>query len=368
MCAAFIGLVFCFSAAANGADDWQFRLFNPATEGTARTMQIVFGDAAFTNGEKSPFERLGKNGREFQKKIGHQSDFIGVNQDQAAEPLATLTVTNLNDSGAGSLREAINAANANSDADTIVFASGLQGTIALSSALPTVIYSVSIVGPGARLLTVRRQSGFGSFRIFDVSGAAVISNLTIAGGNSGGFGGDDGGGLRVNFAGYLELNDCAVINNTANGNGGGIANLGGTLRLSRVTISGNSAPNGSGGGIYSTDGTTQDGDAVVNSSTVSGNTARYGAGIANVYVSTQYAFGARAIIYTDNTTIAFNTATAATPINGSTTIGGGAHQANDRALWFIRNTDHLEQRARQFQQRRLLLRFVCRAQQRLHRH
>ena len=41
----------------------------------------------------------------------------------------TFTVTNLDDSGAGSLRQAIEDANANADADTITFQAGLTGTI-----------------------------------------------------------------------------------------------------------------------------------------------------------------------------------------------------------------------------------------------
>src|SRR5262245_13689277 len=47
----------------------------------------------------------------------------------------TFTVTNTNDSGPGSLRRAINLANANPGSDVIVFQAGLTGTIALSSQL-----------------------------------------------------------------------------------------------------------------------------------------------------------------------------------------------------------------------------------------
>ena len=49
--------------------------------------------------------------------------------------MATFTVTNLYDSGAGSLRDAIDQANALGDADTIQFDAGLSGTIDLLSAL-----------------------------------------------------------------------------------------------------------------------------------------------------------------------------------------------------------------------------------------
>ncbi len=46
---------------------------------------------------------------------------------------ATFTVTNLNDSGAGSLRQAIADANNTSGDDAIVFQSGLTGTVTLTS-------------------------------------------------------------------------------------------------------------------------------------------------------------------------------------------------------------------------------------------
>ena len=59
--------------------------------------------------------------------------FASVQLDQAA----TLTVTNTNDSGSGTLRQAILDANANAGvADTINFDSGVTGAILLLSALP----------------------------------------------------------------------------------------------------------------------------------------------------------------------------------------------------------------------------------------
>ena len=54
-----------------------------------------------------------------------------------AADAATFTVTNTNDSGAGSLRDAIDDANATSVPDTITFQTGLTGTITLTSATST---------------------------------------------------------------------------------------------------------------------------------------------------------------------------------------------------------------------------------------
>jgi hypothetical protein len=51
---------------------------------------------------------------------------VGAARAPAAEA-ATFTVTNTNDSGAGSLRQAIEDANADTAADTIVFQAGVSG-------------------------------------------------------------------------------------------------------------------------------------------------------------------------------------------------------------------------------------------------
>ena len=69
---------------------------------------------------------------------------------EALEPralLATFTVTNLLNAGAGSLRSVINQANANPGADEIAFA--VAGTIPLAAALPAITDTVSIDGSTA---------------------------------------------------------------------------------------------------------------------------------------------------------------------------------------------------------------------------
>src|SRR6478609_1399547 len=81
---------------------------------------------------------------------------------------AVFTVLNANDSGAGSLRDAITQANATVAADTINFDTGVFSTpqtISLLTALPAVSQDVSINGPGANLLTVQRSSAT-NFRLF----------------------------------------------------------------------------------------------------------------------------------------------------------------------------------------------------------
>ena len=65
--------------------------------------------------------------------------------------LSTLTVQNLNDSGAGSLRAAIAVAQSG---DTINFANKLNGTIHLTTGPLNIMTGIDIKGPGTNKLTI----------------------------------------------------------------------------------------------------------------------------------------------------------------------------------------------------------------------
>ncbi|MEP7181312.1 MAG: choice-of-anchor Q domain-containing protein [Betaproteobacteria bacterium] len=78
---------------------------------------------------------------------------------------ATYTVTNLNNSGAGSLRDAIAQANAHAGADIVDFQAGLTGTIVLTSGSIVISGPLGILGPGAGNLTI---DGNAVNRIFSV--------------------------------------------------------------------------------------------------------------------------------------------------------------------------------------------------------
>jgi hypothetical protein len=67
--------------------------------------------------------------------------------------LATFVVTTTNDSGLGSLRDAITQANATPGAD-IINLTGITGTITLATTLPTINESLSLNGPGVANLRV----------------------------------------------------------------------------------------------------------------------------------------------------------------------------------------------------------------------
>src|SRR5205085_3631213 len=78
---------------------------------------------------------------------------VGLGLGAPAEA-ATFTVTNLNDSGPGSLRQAIDDANGAGGPDVITFQAGLTGTITLTSGQLDLYDSVDIQGPGASAITV----------------------------------------------------------------------------------------------------------------------------------------------------------------------------------------------------------------------
>jgi Domain of unknown function (DUF4347) len=186
-----------------------------------------------------------------------------------ASVLATFSVTNISDSGAGSLRAAISSANTTVGADVInftgsIFKDAIPDVITLTTGQLTISSDITITGTGASKLSI---SGQNSLRVFEIAGASkvTISGLSITEGSA-----PDGGGIQ-NF-GILTLNNSTVSGNMASGGfGGGIYN-GGTLTLNNSTVSGNTA-RFEGGGILNDSGT-----LTLNNSTVSGNTATFKAG------------------------------------------------------------------------------------------
>jgi hypothetical protein len=162
--------------------------------------------------------------------------------ERSSQQACDLTVTGTNDSGPGSLRQAI--LNANACGGGTISLSNVIGTITLSSELPVVSANTSIVGPGTNLLTI---SGGDSLRVFSF-GAGTTSYLaavTITRGAAA-FGGG------VYNAGALTMQTCAVLDCNSGTVGGGICNSN-VLVIDHCTVSScgsvNAAPR-SGGGIY----------------------------------------------------------------------------------------------------------------------
>jgi hypothetical protein len=187
----------------------------------------------------------------------------------------TTTVTNTNDSGPGSLRQAL--ADANEGA-TINFDPALNGrNIGLTTAELVIDKSITINGPGTNLLGVYRSSQT-SFRILHAMPGvtATIAGLTVSSGE----GGEQGGGGILNDHAVLTMDRCVVQNSFVvdYSSGGGVYNDGSggsaTLTILNSTVSGNHAYY-AGGGIFND--AYNDGSATLTimNSSVSNNSAGY---------------------------------------------------------------------------------------------
>jgi predicted outer membrane repeat protein len=193
---------------------------------------------------------------------------IGVSLFSAPAPAfdttATFTVTNTNDSGPGSLRQAVLDANAAVGADTITFAQGLAGVIPLStgqlSLTNTPNNELTIVGPplfqSGPVITI---SGTDSSRIFSIpeNSALTMSNVTLTNGRA-----IAGSGGAIVSEGNLTLTHVRILNSRADLDGGGLAiGNGETATLFSCGISNNlanadSLGSNGGGGIYIGSGST----------------------------------------------------------------------------------------------------------------
>ena len=251
---------------------------------------------------------------------------------EGREVPSTLKVTNLLDSGPGSLRCEIAQA---ISGDTIVFDHKLGGqTITLTSGELVISKSLTIKGQGETITSQKwvdaSLTNHNGSRIFEVDGAGTtvaISGLTLRNGGGihvpgQGWAYDGDGGAILNF-GTLTVSGCTLSGN-AGLNGGGIYNSrifgGGTLTVSGCTLSGNAATgNGSGantgtaldygygGGIYNDVGT-----LTVSGCTLSGNAAYSGGGI--------YSAGAAGALTVLDSIFSSNTPDS---VYGAYTDGGG---------------------------------------------
>jgi predicted outer membrane repeat protein len=166
-----------------------------------------------------------------------------------ATPTATVfTVTNTNDSGPGSLRQAITQANQTSGPDTIRVTA--HGTVHLASTL-VVTDDLTLLGPGADLFAVDGGGSLQVFRIQDernVAGNIVIlpvnaglADLAVQNGHAA-----HGGGIQS--TGALTLTNVNFLDNLASVIGGG-ADVGGPLTLIGGRFVNNTAQS-NGGGLY----------------------------------------------------------------------------------------------------------------------
>ncbi|MCZ7556194.1 MAG: HYR domain-containing protein [Bacteroidia bacterium] len=236
---------------------------------------------------------------------------------QSQHAIAAFSVTNTNDAGAGSLRQAILDANAAAGSDIITFT--VTGTITLTSGELTISGDLTISGPGAGQLTV---SGGNSSRVFVVHGGSTVtmSGLTIAEGNVAAFGGG------ILSSANLTIDKCVITGNTASGfnSGGGIFSDG-TLTITNSLITGNSCDFGAGLAQYAPGTATLTNTTVTANSGITGGT---GVGLLSGFSG--------ALINLNNCTIANNTFAGAAA--GGLFVGGGGANATYRNTIFAGNT------------------------------
>jgi len=244
---------------------------------------------------------------------------------------ATITVTNTDDDGAGSLRQAIASAH---NGDTIDF--GVTGTITLTTGELIVDKSISIDGPGSDSLTVTAYGNYAE-HVFRVSGGVTVSIAALSV-TDGGHEHAAGGGI-YNDHSTLAVDRCTVSGNHA-ALGGGVYNDGfngsATLTVTNSTFSGNFAAvptnNGNGAGIYN-NGSNGSATVTATNSTFSANWARtFGGGIYN------YAGNGSATVTVTNSTFSDNFAefgggidnigSGATVTVGNTILNAGSSGAN----------------------------------------
>ncbi len=193
--------------------------------------------------------------------------------------LSTFSVTSTADDGStGTLRWAVDGANADTSPSTIVFDLGTapatitltQGQLELSNTSESVTIDD---GWGQGPVTISGNKASGAFQV-DSGVTASISDLTIAGGatlESGGHGGS------INDLGTLTLSDCKITNNPLSGYSASGVYVNGTADITDCTITGGNSHYGSGVDVFK-------GTAEITGSTIDNNTGEVnvlGAGIFN---------------------------------------------------------------------------------------
>lgn len=190
----------------------------------------------------------------------------------SGSPGVQYTVTSLEktiaDDGVLTFLEAFEAANRNqpvgdaaagslSGQDTIQFAEGVSGTILLDEGELSIVGNLVIEGPGTDLLTVDASGKNRGFGVWP-GVSAIVGGMTVTGGSA-----PNGGGIHNH--GTLTVTNLKLSDNSAVNYGGGIYNSG-ALTIENSTLVENSS-GFNGGGVFS------DGQLTVTDSALAGNSA-----------------------------------------------------------------------------------------------
>lgn len=231
----------------------------------------------------------------------------------------TFTVNTTGDPGPGgtlSLRQAISQANG-SDFNTVQFDPTLRGsTITLTSGQIAINRGMSIVGLGVGETTISGNDLYPIFEAFCGEQEVILEHMRLTHGKA-----VAGGAIRTSFC-ELQLVDVDITNNTADDRGGAIYAPNAIVGVTSSSISGNSAKLG--GGIAGYLGT-----LVIHSSTISGNQAMYQGG--GLYLS-----------HMISTTVNYSTISGnSIPVIAgpySTPVGGAGAALNDSPLTTVNST------------------------------
>jgi Calx-beta domain/Domain of unknown function DUF11/Bacterial Ig domain/Domain of unknown function (DUF4214) len=192
---------------------------------------------------------------------------------------SNVTVTSTNDSGAGTLRQAITDACPGATIDFNIAGAGPH-TITLSTGQLVLSKNLTIQNTSGKTIIV---SGGGVSRVFQINSGitATIDNLTITNGLVSGAVPGGAGGAIYNDHGTLAIKNSTVSGSTANPGAGifndGSASGSASLTIINSTISGNTS-NADGGAIYNQGVSGGSATLSITNSTISGNTAKFSGG------------------------------------------------------------------------------------------